>query len=587
MLTRDQLAETIARMPDAPVGVVLEELSRQDPVLWCMFYRRLRGHPLTFDNSKQLTDAALEQTKTEIRDPDRYLREVQARLLRHRPFIMQPMSDTHPWKVYEKARQIGISETSISEVIHFLWTNPTTKWIYTFPRDTQLRDFSTTRIAEAFAETPRMRALLGTPNQIYTKKIGEAYLILRSAWESNLGEGIDADGVTLDEKDRMKEGVEVAFRESMKSSKFGFLREVSTPTLPGRGVDASFKESDQQVWLMRCRKCSLEQEISWPENIVQQFDYALGTKELPAGCYEYQCRRTKCRGMIDRIHGRWVARYPDKKNIRGYHMPQTIAPWITATRLMQNKIDYKFIQLWTNYCLGLPAISNDVLLSDADYDNSCSGHQLILRRTRDWHNISVGIDWGHLNWVVVIGQSTHNNLFYLLNLGVFEDNYSQELESVKDIEKFIAPYEPDRIIADAGFGKDRNAYLMRKYSPRGIGRFYSCQYNPSTKHSRTFQPVWSAPDQGRLLVDRTMSIKVVCRAIKEREFGIPDLGLEKAMLWKRHFKNLAPLRVEEDGEIVEDISHTGDDHLVHATVYAWLGIEHITKGGRFSFDFLG
>lgn len=586
MITRAQLQETITRMPDASVGVVLEELAKQDPVLWCMFYRRLRGHPLVFNNARQLTVDALEQMKAEYKEPERYQREVQARLLRHRPFIMQPMADTHPWKVYEKARQIGISETSISEVIHFLWTNPTTKWIYTFPRDTQLRDFSTTRIAEAFAETPRMRALVGTPNQIYTKKIGEAYLILRSAWESGLGEGIDADGVTLDEKDRMKDGVEVAFRESMKSSKFGWLREVSTPTLPGRGVDASFKESDQHVWLVRCVKCQLEQEIEWPDNIVQVAHIPLGTKELPDGCYEYQCRKTKCRGLLDRLRGRWVARKPEKKNIRGYLMPQTIAPWITATRIMQNKIDYKFQQLWMNYCLGIPAMGENVLLSDLDFDHACGGHQFITHRTRDWQNICAGIDWGHLNWVVVIGQNVHNGKWYVLNIGIFEDDHAKELQSVKAIESFLAPYEPDRIIADAGYGKDRNAYLMRKFSPNALGRFYACQYNPSTKHSRTFQPVWSAPDQGRVLIDRTMSIKMICRAIQERDFGLPSLDLEKTMLFRRHFKNLAPLRIEEEGEVVEDISCTGDDHLVHATIYAWLGVEHLTKAGRFNFDFL-
>ena len=83
-----------------------------------------------------------------------------------------------------------------------------------------------------------------------------------------------------------------------------------------------------------------------------------------------------------------------------------------------------------------------------------------------------------------------------------------------------------------------------------------------------------------------MTIKVVCRAIKEREFGLPDLSIDKVQLMKRHFKNLAPLRVEEEGEISEDISATGDDHLVHATAYAYLAFDALSRSGRFSFEFV-
>lgn len=576
------VTELLGKMPDADIGTVMEELAKQDPVLWCMWYRRLRGHPLVFDYAKHLRPDALDTLRATLR-PEQYEREYKSRLLRHRPFLIQPMRDLHPHKVYEKARQIGISELSINEVIHFLWVNPTTKWVYTFPRDTQLKDFSTTRIAEAFNETPRMRELLGVPNQVYTKRIGSAYLILRSAWESGLGEGIDADGVTLDEKDRMKEGVDVAFRESMKSSRFGFLREVSTPTLPGRGVDATFKESDQHIWHVRCMTCGLEQDVAWPDNIIQVADIPLGTKELPPECYAYLCRKTKCRGMLDRNKGRWIPRYPGKKNIRGYHMPQTIAPWIDATRLMQDRINYKFHQLWMNYCIGTPSMSENVLLSDLDFEQASAGHSLVSRRTQDWQDITVGIDWGHMNWCVVMARNVHNMRPYIINIGIFEDDHANELASVKQLESFIAPYQPDLIIADAGYGKDRNAYMLKRF---GTGRVYACWYNPSTKSSRTFQPVWSSPEQARLLVDRTMTIKVTCRAIKEREFGIPDLGETKVQLLRRHFKNLAPIRTEEEGEIVEDISATGDDHLVHATAYAYLGLDQMTRSGRFSFDFV-
>ncbi len=580
------LLDFLDRMPDTNITDALESLSLVDPVVWCAYYRRIkRRWPLVYDYSASLTPHAL--AALQKRSKTRYAQELKTLHLKHRPFLLAPMRDQHPHKCYEKARQVGISELSLSETLWFLYAHPGTKAMYTFPRDTQLKDFSNTRIAEAFQETPRMAGLLTGMNQVMSKKIGNgSHLILRSAWESNLGEGVDADIIILDEKDRMKPGVDIAFKESLASSRFGYIREVSTPTLPNRGIDKPFSKSDQMSWHVKCSKCGLEQEIEYPDNIQQVKEFPLGSDEIPEGSYEYLCRKTKCRGPLDRMFGRWVPRYPERKDIRGYHIPQTIAPWISATDIMRKKKEYVFDQLWTNYCLGRVSKGDNIFLSDEDFEAACAGHDFYNRRTEDWQNISVGIDWGHLNWVVIWAQNVHNERWYIIGIGIFEDSHTKELESVKAIDDFIAPFEPDVIIADAGYGKDRNSYLLRKY---GAGRFFACGYNPSTKHSRTFTPVWSNVEGARVLVDRTMSIKNACRSIRELEVGLPSLEDNKTKLLKKHFMALAPLRTQEEGssEIVEEISASGDDHLVHAFLYGQLGVQYLTRGSKFSYDFVG
>lgn len=558
--------------PGLSIRDALGVLAKTRPSAWSMYNRSIKGAPYIF-NVAGLIDKM---------DPQAAKRERMQLLLRHRPFLVQPLNDMHPHKVYKKGRQVGVSELSVTEVLWFLDAHPNTKWMYTFPREKQLTDFSTTRINEAMEESPRMRHLFGVPNQTFLKKVGESsFLMLRSAWESNLGEGVDADGVTFDEKDRMKDGIEVAFRESLTSSKYGLLREVSTPTLPGRGVDASFMHSDQMEWHVRCTKCSMWQTIEYPENVLQMMDLGPGIKELPEGAYEYKCRKEKCRGNLDRVHGYWVAKYPSRGNIRGYLIPQTICPWITATQLMQKKIDYKYQQLWENYALGRTSVGENVLLSEEDFANATAGHEMVGARTPDWDQITVGIDWGHLNWVIVVGRNTHNGRKYLLGLAVFEDDIRNELESVKKAEAFIAPFTPDLIVADAGYGKDRNAYLLRKYP----GKLFACWYNPSEKGSRTFMPVWQ-DGTAKVLCDRTLTIKNTCRWVREQEIGFPRFDRSMALLQK-HFSALAPMREEEDGEIYEVIQATGDDHLVHALGYAIVGMEKIEAGfSAFSFDFM-
>lgn len=582
-----KIADVIEAPPEATVMDGLEAIAAKDPIVWCALNRRVKGEPLIYNNSRKLAPEALEAVKRTLLPSD-YEDELQNRLLHHRPFLVQPARDQHKHKVYEKGRQVGVTELSASEVFHFLATHPGTKWITTFPRDKQLTDFSNTRVAAAYAESPRMAALAGVPNQVFTRRVGDSYWIFRSAWESNLGEGVDADGVTLDEKDRMRDKIEFAFKESLKSSRHGYFREVSTPTLPNQGVDIAFRASDQQTWLVKCERCGDWQEINYKENIVAVKDVPIGTKELQPDTYEYLCRKTKCRGKLDRVFtGRWVAKHPDRKHIRGYHIPQLIAPWISATRVMQDKIDMRFPELWLCYVCGIPAGGEMQMVTDDDFASICAGHQLMTSRERDFSQVAVGIDWGTLNWVVVLGRSSINNRVYVIGIGIFEDT-ARELESTEMTYRYMMPFVPDIVVADAGYGKDRCSYLLRKLCPTGTeGRFYAQTYNPSPRAGRTFVPEWSDPSRGRVLVDRTIQLKNLARAIKEREFGVPELGINEVQLLMRHIKALAPFKEmdEESKEIVETVKASGDDHLAHALGSAILGIEKLSKTSKFDFSF--
>ena len=582
-----KISDLIESPPATSVMAGLEAMADRDPVIWCALNRRVKGEALVTDNARQLSGESLGEIERTLIKSD-YESELYNRLLHHRPFLKQPLRDQHKHKVYEKGRQMGVTELSASEVFHFLATHPGTKWITTFPRDKQLTDFSITRVAAAFEETPRMMALSGVPNQVFTKRVGDSYWIFRSAWESNLGEGVDADGVTLDEKDRMRDKVEFAFKESLKSSRYGWFREVSTPTLPNRGIDVPFRASDQQVWMVKCEKCNEWQEIDWKENIVAVKDIPLGCKELPAESYDFLCRKQKCRGKLDRVYtGQWVARFPDRQHIRGYHIPQLIAPWLSATRIMQDKIDLRFMEVWLCYVVGVPAAGELEMVTDADCEAACSGHQLFTARTKDYGMISVGVDWGTLNWVVVLGRNNINQKPYVLGIGIFEDT-SKELESAEMVWRFISQFAPDITIADAGYGKDRNSFLLRRLCPQGTeGKFYAQWYNPSQKNSRTFQPEWSDPARAKVVVDRTLQLKLICRAVKEREFGLPSIEIPEVQLLIRHLKSLAPFREvdEETKEIVETIKSSGDDHLAHALASAWLGMEKLSKTSKFDFSF--
>lgn len=583
--------ELIEKLPKLGTKDALEQMAKLDPVTWCMYNRRLAGQAMTFDMARFLTPESIQAERAKYISEREHAMYVKGLRKRHRPWQIAPLRDDHPDKSYKKGRQIGISELSQSEAVCFLDQHPNTNLIYCFPRHGQLETFAATRLNPMFNETPRMRAMLSGTNQMMLKRINQSHIILRSAWESALGEGVNADVIVLDEKDRMKPGVDVAFRESLSSSLYQWMREVSTPSLPNRGVDAHWLVSDQQRWMVKCNACGEKQHIS-SKNIVKMMDLPLDVKELPEGAYEYRCHKynnhgkTGCKGTLDRVHGEWVATRPSMKQKRGYHMPQTIAEWISATEVMQKKITYKFHQLWLNYVMGETAEAEDMLLTERDFDMAEAGFDPVQRRSSKWNLISIGIDWGHKNWITVMGLNA-NGRQYILNARMFEDNRAKELESVRQIDAWIDQYAPDIIIADDGYGKDRNAYLLRRSLERNQGAFFACRYNRAEKGGATFTPRW-APASNQVLVDRTMALKNMCRMIKDREIGFPSFENAMIALIVKHLQALAPMMEEDEDtkEIVEVIQATGDDHLAHSTLYAALGMDYLRKSNHFNFDFV-
>lgn len=577
-----RVGDVLEKAPKLGVRDTFEQLAAIDPVIWTMYKRRLVGHGMTFDMARHLTPQALTAKRTEFSNTERgqkeYDRAVTEIQQRHRPWQMQPLRDDHEHKAYQKGRQLGITEVSFTEAVCFLDQHPNTILLYVFPRDKQLETFATTRIKPMFTETPRMRALLTGVDQTFTKKINESHMVMRSGWESGLGEGVNADVLVIDEKDRMKPGVEIAFRESMSASRFNWLREVSTPSVPNRGINASFLNSDQQMWFVKCSRCGRKQPIT-VDSIKQMINLPFNCKELPDDSYAYVCEKAKCGGKLDRINGEWVAKCPSIKLIRGYHMPQMIAEWISATTIMQKKINYKFFQLFCNYILGEASVGQGLMMTETDFDMANAGHKMVDRKTNDWVLTSVGIDWGHKNWVVVEGLNV-NGRKYIMNAKMFEDNRSEELASVRAIDAWIEPFQPDIIIPDAGYGKDRNTYMTRRYP----NRVFECRYNQAEKsQAASFIPRWSA---NQVLADRTSALKNICRLIKDREIGFANREYPIIQELEAHLKALIPMMEEDDdGKVVEVVKNTGADHLAHCTLYAELGMDHLMLTNNFNFSF--
>lgn len=493
---------------------------------------------------------------------------------KHRPWQQQILDDTHPNKVVEKSRQLGMSEIGMTEVLHFLITRDSTKAMYIFPRNQQMADFSKSRIAPVFQDSPFFQSVLDkVSDSVSTKKLNNSWLFMRSGWGSALGEGTDIDFLAIDEYDRMKEGVELAFQEGLSASKYGLIRRWSTPTIPGRGINGAVNKSDQMRYIWTCEHCGEKQFLTYDDNLIQVKPKGvnMATQEVEDGTFVVGCR--KCKKPLNRWGlGEWVALYPSIKETRGYHISQLDAVWISADDIMRRRFQYSSKQLFFNYVIGEPFASEGIQVTEADLKAAIRLPKEIPSRINTYVGIVAGIDWGDISYMAVLGLKA-NGALDLLNLYTVQDDSKTPLRSVTYFCAILRAYQPNLVVADAGYGADRNTYGYTQFPLS----WYACRWTTSTDaQSRVrFMDQWNDSSH-EVTVDKTVSIQRVLHTFKGRLIGLFPWSEKIAML-ALHLKNTVIMDEESDGLVYQKATRVGPDHMACAVAYALIGINRLTN----------
>lgn len=533
-----------------PRFTVEDAFVRKFPSLWALKYRMLKGRPMTFLSS---------------RNP-----------YANRGFQRQILDDDHPNKVVEKSRQLGLSEISVTEVIHFLATHDNTKAMYTFPTYGQMQDFSVSRVSPIFRESATLQPLLSKEvNNMGMKKIGNSYLLMRSASSGSIGEGADTDALFLDELDRMQNNVFEAFAEGLKSSKYGLIRRWSTPSIPGRGVDALYQKSDQMHYMHKCPHCGEWQYLTAEDNIIQINPHGVNnaTQEIKDGTFIIGCK--KCHKELDRwVEGEWVAQYPSIKEIRGYHITQLDATWISADDIMRRKFNYSSKQLFYNYVLGQAYAATGLIINENDVKSSIRIPAKVRYRTDDYVGIVAGIDFGEPSWLVVVGLRP-NGAVDLLGIYWAESDPVKPLADANTIAAILTPYRPNLIVADAGYGADKSSFLYSRF-PQA---YYSCYWETNKNpHSRNrFIDQWNEKMR-EVTVDKTTKIQRTLHLVKNQLIGMYP-WCEDIEILTKHLENTRIQDEEEDGRIFQRAVRIGADHTTCALTYALIGCDRLTNYG--------
>lgn len=583
---------------------IFEYELKNRPSIWAQYHTRLRGKPYRFEQLNR--DGSLD-----LRKPFQIpAGDVNIGLRGQRQFLQQMLDDQHPYKSEQKSRQCGASENEVREVLWFSDTHPYSSVVYVFPTFDQVADFSKTRIEEVMRESPYIKGRMGYDPKTGKKKSGEdpvdnvrlrkvgenSWIYFRSGSTPKAGEGIPCDVVVFDEIDRMAPNVMIAFNETLTSSAYGWRRDVSTPSLPGVGVNASFKESDQQHWFMKCPHCN-----HWTTMI---HDFPKGIEQLTvdrhdrpnhnlhlvydwvqeSDRYIYFC--VKCKRPISdemRINGIWQPLYPHRDRIRGYQISQLMCPWISASQLMQKKADYKLDQLFTNYVIGLTYLGDNVMITKGDVlrcvDTSMTSPYDIRR-----DGVCMGVDWGNTSWGIT-GMKHPDNPTKTIILDIWDvkDDEAVTTDGRKDNPHIsrttskMRQWDTRRGVYDAGYGKDRNWELMQVFP----GKVFSCFYPTlSSVGTKQVNDQWNE-DDAKVSVDRTLTLKLMAKEWRDGTFIIPAWVVLNPLFetFIKHLTNIVLIRdIDEDEKTKKEVitervgTLPGGDHFAHATNYLTIAL---------------
>ena len=561
------------------------------PSIWAQVHTRLKGAPYKF----------------EALNPDGTIDYQKPQLLRK--FLQEPMDDTHPWKSEQKARQLGLSENSARACVWFADQHNFTKQVYVFPTDGQVKDFSRTRMSEVLEDSPyllkrmnidpvtrkRIDKSTDDVDNVKLKKIGKSFIFFRSGATAKAGEGIDCDVVYFDEIDRMRSDIQVAFNETLSASPYGWRRDISTPSLPGVGVNASFQKSDQRHWFMKCPHCGhyFTLVLDYPHSIEEvtaqsKRSYPDIIHELDTHCYV--C--VKCKRPVStqtRVMGFWHPLYPENTRIRGYQLTQMVAPWISATKMMNKLEDYKLEQLFMNYVIGLPYLGDNILLTDSDVDK-CVDRSITDINALTLDNVVIGGDWGNESWQIAL--MPYNGKVLVLDLLKITDRdkiTNDENPHIIRSVQFFRKWRATNGVYDAGYGKDRNFALLREFP----GRIYSCFYPANIMDAtKDFSNRWQE-ESNKVSVDRTMTLKIAVKKFIDNEVVIPEWVAASPLYeqFRKHLTNLVSIKdISEDAKGVETITERigclpGGDHFGHAWNYGIVALDKVGNKPKSDFFF--
>lgn len=492
--------------------------------------------------------------------------------LKGREYVEQVIRDNSKRMVIPKAAQMAFTITFIVRTLNWMKER---KWhhMYLLPIKEGSRTFVQSRIDPIISSSPVLESYFkAVDNRLHKQAVDDVKLLVRGTnIESELQE-TPVDVEVWDERDRMVEANLEDAKKRMSGSLIRILTELSTPTVPGHGVDAedAWHNSDMHRWEIPCPGCHKYQVLNFDENIV------LGDTAEECQCVCSHCKRpfTDFERRDANAFGRWVPFQLDG-NIRGYHINQLNSPVMPIPEIMEayytGQRESRKLQSFWNNSMGLPYVAHGNQLTTEILDGCIlPGHKLGMLGTGP---LFIGVD---------VGTNLHMKASYLKGnkrvawkFQIFADTPGHSMWA--KLDEFLSSLGSFVCVIDAHPEKSKAIELALKYH----GRVFIGYEKDRPDQADTAD--WKKLHYGKageVVIDRTLAFDTTIRHYMQGEVVLPFDARELGEFHPRlpyngfYHQMIQQKRIEEEdskGRIVARwIKTKNPDHWHHADMFEFI-----------------
>lgn len=469
-----------------------------------------------------------------------------------------------------KSAQIGISEMSARLALAKAVLINGFSTIYTLPAASAAQNFMKTRIDPVVNSSPYLSELVSKDvDNSSVKRFGESYVYLKGAQVDRQAISVPADMIVMDEVDNSNQDVLTLFESRLIHSKYALTVKLSTPTIPGYGIDLAYKQSRRSLNMCKCNHCN---EWFYPDyfehvripGFTDELDKITKRHFADAGFKWTEafvaCPKCGLPADLTPAHREWVVENPDENfPAAGYRVSPFDCPTIIKTSaLVKSSTEYERKQDFYNQRLGIPMEDKETSLSKDELD-SC----IISEYPGGGFSYVFGLDMGMTCWMTIAAVLPDNTLIIVKVVAI------PLFQVVDEVPKLVRQYKCRMGVADHQPYTETIYRLQQVLTNMFAGIYLNNARNidlfkvrdqekDSDKAQETVRQVSIARDK---VFDLIM--------LMLRSGHILKVSDEHDDLWKDHLTDQKRLREFRDEELVFVWKKaTGMDHMHHSLLYA-------------------
>ncbi len=446
--------------------------------------------------------------------------------------------------------------------------------LYLLPTKTpDATDFSSTRFDPALEMSPHLENMFSDVKNVGTKRAGSAVLYIRGS-NSRAGlKSIPVAKIFFDEFDEMRQENIALARERMSGQMHKQEWMISTPTLPGFGINELFLLTTQEHFMFPCPSCSKRIELVH-ENLVITADTILDNniKQSYIKCLECDKAITDPRDdewqFAERkaamlANATWEGR--QSSDDRGFYINQLYSPTVTPVELakefLRAQTNKSAEQEYHNSKMGDAHEVEGARISSEMID-ACKKHRTKLDQPIPNTIMTMGVDvgrWLHYEITSYSVDKMGRDINVMSTARVVAEG---KVASFHELDLLMRKYQIIQCVIDAN-PERRMSYEFAKRFP---GYVKMCFY------ARGISGKSMGIDEAeyKISVDRTSWLDMGLGRFHTGTISLPqDISQE----YQKHLQNIARIYKEDpDGNQVGSYVKNGDDHFAHARTYSEIAL---------------